>query len=211
MLDVSEYDGSYFDGKLHPMQHNAGYSIYRRWHYNDTELFADRAAGFVNKLSLSGKKVLEVGCAKGFVVEALADAGVDAYGIDVSDYCISTCDGFSGKTDAAAKIRRPDLADRFILGDIRTALASFPDNEFDALISLNFLVCIPEEDLPLLVSEMNRVSKFQAHVVNEYSDSTEGAGRFYINRTKQQWLDDFNWGKGTRILTGYDVSSALVK
>ena len=35
------------------------------------------------------KKVLDVGCAKGFLVEALRDRGVTAYGIDVSEYAIS--------------------------------------------------------------------------------------------------------------------------
>lgn len=34
------------------------------------------------------RTVLDVGCAKGFLVEALRDRGVDAYGLDVSEYAI---------------------------------------------------------------------------------------------------------------------------
>jgi GT2 family glycosyltransferase/2-polyprenyl-3-methyl-5-hydroxy-6-metoxy-1,4-benzoquinol methylase len=38
---------------------------------------------------INPKKVLDAGCAKGFLVEALRDRGVDAYGIDISEYAIS--------------------------------------------------------------------------------------------------------------------------
>jgi len=35
------------------------------------------------------KKAIDVGCAKGFLVETLRDRGVEAYGIDISEYAIS--------------------------------------------------------------------------------------------------------------------------
>lgn len=35
------------------------------------------------------RKVLDAGCAKGYLVEALRDKGVDAYGIDISEYAIN--------------------------------------------------------------------------------------------------------------------------
>jgi GT2 family glycosyltransferase/SAM-dependent methyltransferase len=38
---------------------------------------------------LHPRRVLDVGCAKGFLVESLRDRGVEAYGFDVSDYAIS--------------------------------------------------------------------------------------------------------------------------
>lgn len=37
---------------------------------------------------LSPKKVLDVGCAMGFLVEALRDRGVEAFGMDISDYAL---------------------------------------------------------------------------------------------------------------------------
>lgn len=40
-------------------------------------------------LSIRPKKVLDAGCAKGFLVEALRDRGVEAFGIDLSEYAIS--------------------------------------------------------------------------------------------------------------------------
>ncbi len=37
---------------------------------------------------ISPKSVLDAGCAMGFLVEALRDRGVDAYGLDISEYAI---------------------------------------------------------------------------------------------------------------------------
>src|SRR5512142_694252 len=37
---------------------------------------------------LSPRRVLDAGCAKGFLVEALRDRGVAAFGFDISDYAI---------------------------------------------------------------------------------------------------------------------------
>lgn len=38
---------------------------------------------------INPKTVLDIGCAKGFLVEALRDRGVEAYGVDISKYAIS--------------------------------------------------------------------------------------------------------------------------
>src|SRR5437899_2967619 len=38
--------------------------------------------------SFKPRRVLDAGCAKGFLVEALWERGVEAYGIDVSEYAI---------------------------------------------------------------------------------------------------------------------------
>ena len=38
---------------------------------------------------ISPRTVLDAGCAMGMVVEALRDRGVEAYGVDVSDYAIA--------------------------------------------------------------------------------------------------------------------------
>jgi len=38
------------------------------------------------------RTVLDVGCAKGYLVKALRDAGLEAYGVDVSEYAVSAAD-----------------------------------------------------------------------------------------------------------------------
>ena len=51
------------------------------------EIFGNYADRVVKEIR--PHKTLDVGCAKGFFVEALRDRGVEAYGIDISDYAIS--------------------------------------------------------------------------------------------------------------------------
>lgn len=51
------------------------------------EIFARQAERIVNELD--PKTSLDVGCAAGYLVEGLRDRGVDAKGIDISDYAIS--------------------------------------------------------------------------------------------------------------------------
>ena len=36
-------------------------------------------------------KVLDVGCAKGYLVYDFHQAGIDAYGVDISKYALSKC------------------------------------------------------------------------------------------------------------------------
>src|SRR3990172_11155820 len=119
-LQPQEYDISFFDGADSPYQHNAGYQGYQRWQRiegdeSSGEFFKDYAKSLFDKYQLNGKKVLEIGCAKGFLVKDLRDLGTDAYGLDISEYAI-------GK--AEAKVR-----EFLSIGDARTALAGYGDAE----------------------------------------------------------------------------------
>lgn len=46
---------------------------------------------FVDKYSLLGKKVIEIGCGKGEFLQLMKDAGTDAYGIEYSDDSVQFC------------------------------------------------------------------------------------------------------------------------
>lgn len=69
--------------------------IYYRSHCGDCyergngweEIFAGQAERIVKELA--PKKTLDVGCAVGYLVEGLRDRGVEAWGVDISDYAIS--------------------------------------------------------------------------------------------------------------------------
>ena len=74
-----QYDRHYYDTALGPVP-------YDRSRPEWMDFFgrvADHVAG-----ELKARRVLDVGCAKGFLVEALRDRGVEAFGIDVSAYAI---------------------------------------------------------------------------------------------------------------------------
>ena len=59
--------------------------------YERTEHWLNFFQGIAEQIisDIEPKTVLDAGCAKGFLVEALRDKGVDAFGIDISKYAIS--------------------------------------------------------------------------------------------------------------------------
>jgi len=89
------------------------------------------------------KTALDVGCAKGFLVKALVDLGIDAYGIDPSEYAVSEAP--------------PDVKDKLTLGVAQSL--PYPDNKFDVVTCFDVLEHIPETDVPKVLSEMLRVTK----------------------------------------------------
>ena len=84
------------------------------------------------------KRVLDVGCAKGFLVEALRDRGVDAFGIDVSEYAIGEV--------------RPDIRPY-----CRVASAVDPfDRTYDLIVCIEVLEHLSEEDGRSAIANMCR-------------------------------------------------------
>ena len=109
-----EYGLEYFDG---PREY--GYGGYRydgRW--------KPVARDIIDHFNLKeGDRVLDIGCAKGFLVKDLLDLGIDAYGVDVSKYALENC--------------MPET-----IGRLHLCSASdicFPKNSFAAVLSINTL------------------------------------------------------------------------
>lgn len=81
MKSIQEtYNKDYYEYEL-------GDSAYDRENHEWLDFFRNVAKQIVR--DINPKTVLDVGCAKGFLVEALRDLGVEAYGIDISEYAIS--------------------------------------------------------------------------------------------------------------------------
>ena len=196
VLKPEEYDISYFDGSKTSLKHNAGFAKYKRWHRFDGEnslgeYWKDRAANYINHLAISGKKVLEIGCAKGFLVKDLRDVRVDAYGIDISQYAIDNCeDGMS-----------PYLS----VADGRD-LSSYSRNEFDVVISLRFLECLTDAELTQFASDCSRITKKQVYV----NSSDRVNQNFYIYRTSDQLLT-YPFPKGTVFAWYNDETNFITK
>jgi 2-polyprenyl-3-methyl-5-hydroxy-6-metoxy-1,4-benzoquinol methylase len=74
----SEYDYDYYTHDCGPNPHDS----------DDTVSFFKSVAANI-KRDFNPKTVLDVGCAMGHLVGALHDIGVEAYGIDVSEYAIN--------------------------------------------------------------------------------------------------------------------------
>ena len=190
LLQPSEYDASYFDGRWQALRHNAGYSEYRRqfrtcayrtlpFEQSTGNNFGDVARWLTATYFLHGEKVLEIGCAKGFVVKSLRDEGVDAWGIDVSPYAIGACE--------------PEAVPYLTVGDARTYLTNYHRNEFDYVISLRFMECLTEGEQTTVIDQCDRVAKKnQIHVVDEAPNSS-----FYIVKPLSQWAAKAGTKKGS--------------
>lgn len=87
VVDPGTYDEDYFERGVQTQK--SGYQNYS-WL---PELTIKMAHHLVQLLPIKhGEKVLDFGCAKGFLVKALRLLDVDAYGVDVSEYAIDRVD-----------------------------------------------------------------------------------------------------------------------
>jgi len=128
-----EYGEMYFDG---PREY--GYGGYRydgRW--------KPVAKDIVEHFKLKpGDRVLDIGCAKGFLVKDLLSLGIDSYGIDISNYALMHCE--------------PEVVGRLQLGS--AGHLPFPDNSFAAVISINTIHNLTYERCVTAVREIQRLA-----------------------------------------------------
>jgi ubiquinone/menaquinone biosynthesis C-methylase UbiE len=130
-----EYGRDYFDGSR-----DVGYGGYRydgRW----VPVARDIVAHYDLK---PGQRVLDIGCAKGFLVKDLVGVcpGLEAFGLDVSRYALMNCE--------------PEAVGRLHLGDARSL--PFPDKSFDVVLAINTLHNLERPDLIGALREIERVA-----------------------------------------------------
>ena len=91
--------------------------------------------GFIKeRASLSGKKVLDVGCGGGILSEALSKLGADVTGIDASENTIGVAKSHSKLIDGKVK---------YIQNTIEEFVSSNPDESFDVITCLEMLEHVP--------------------------------------------------------------------
>ena len=128
-----QYGREYFDGSRD--YGYGGYVYDGRWQ--------PVARDIVRHFNLKrGSRVLDVGCAKGFLVKDLCALGVDAYGLDVSEYAITNCE--------------PEIASRLRRGNAKHI--PFLDSSFDAVLSINTIHNLQRDDCCIALSELERVA-----------------------------------------------------
>jgi ubiquinone/menaquinone biosynthesis C-methylase UbiE len=105
-----------------------------------------------------GDKVLDVGCAKGFLVKDLLDKGIDAYGIDISKYAVKNC--------------HKDVKDRISLGNAKKL--NFADKSFKLVLAINVIHNLNSIDCGKALREISRVSyKYSFVQVDTYRTKEE--------------------------------------
>lgn len=145
------YNEQYFNGKRAEYSHNAGYSNYDAQKNDILRSF--------NKLQRGYKflePILELGCAKGYIVERLLELNYNVKGVDVSSFAISE----------AEKELQPHL----IISEAISFLESQPDNSYGTIFSRWFIECLTNEELIKIAPQINRVGINQLHYTNSFSN-----------------------------------------
>jgi cyclopropane fatty-acyl-phospholipid synthase-like methyltransferase len=148
-----EFGAEYFDG---PRQYGyGGYKYDGRW--------IPVAKEIIKHYGLHpGMKVLDIGCAKGFLVKDLSNClpGLEAIGIDVSEYALNNCE--------------TEVYDKLYLGDARELC--FSDRYFDLVLSINTLHNLSRADLIKALKEISRVSKGRSFIqIDAYENEKQKA------------------------------------
>lgn len=136
-----EYGELYFDG---PREY--GYGGYRydgRWRPVAKDIIAHFGLA-------AGARILDVGCAKGFLVKdlMLAEPGLEAFGLDISRYALTHCE--------------PEVVGRLHLGSADAL--PFPDKSFDCVVSINTIHNFDRAGALRALREIERVSRQSSFV-----------------------------------------------
>src|SRR5439155_14621119 len=130
-----KFGAEYFDGTRE--QGYGGYCYDGRW--------VPIARDIIAHFGLTpGDRVLDVGCAKGFLVKDLMAVcpGLEAFGLDISEYALMRCE--------------PEVVGRLHLGN--ALKLPFPDGSFQAVISLNTVHNLERADCVRAVREIQRLA-----------------------------------------------------
>lgn len=174
VAEVSKQFGyDYFDGER--MYGYGGYRYDGRWQQFARDLAAHYELG-------PGQRVLDVGCAKGFLVHDFRDAvpGIEVAGVDVSEYAIEhAMDDVRDVLQVASAVDLP-----------------YADDTFDLVVSVNTLHNLRLPDLERALQEIERVGRRHAYLILDgYRTEREKANLMYWQITCECFFtpDEWQW------------------
>ena len=122
--------------------------------------------------TLRPRRALDVGCAMGFLVEALRDRGVDAWGIDISHYAIQ-----SVRSDIKPYCEEIPILD-------------YPSGRsFDVVTCIELLEHIPADDLPHVTA---KIASLTDAILFSSTPSGYAENTHVSVKSIEGWLDLFN-------------------
>lgn len=166
------FDQEFFDGDR---RHGYGGFQYSPRFWQPVVPALQRHFGLTSRSS-----VLDVGCAKGFLLHDLAQLipGIAVAGIDVSEYAIAN----------AIADMRPHVQ----VGDAR--LLPFPDASFDVVISINTIHNLERDECGQALREIERVSRGRSYItVDAFRTDAERARMFAWNLTARTIMHVDEW------------------
>jgi len=142
----SDYYGEeYFVGRKGGLSYISSNGKIKQWSYYNPQgewLGAKPIMETLKKL-LNPKNMLDAGCGRGTFVAYARDIGIDAVGIEFSQWAIEH--------------PYPRAKGLIQLGDVRDI--KFPDNSFDLVFATDIMEHIYEEDLGKVIKEFQRISR----------------------------------------------------
>jgi SAM-dependent methyltransferase len=159
----------YFDaGRREPGVY-AGYSR-KHWHPEFKALATQIRARF------KPATVLDVGCAKGFLVQAFREVGIEAYGVDISDYAISCAP--------------PEIRPYLYKVDLNKDALPFGDKKFDFVTFLGTIECLSSHQL--VMQEVARILRTGGYIYLTTFFRASPKGKILINiHGKAFWVREF--------------------
>jgi SAM-dependent methyltransferase len=134
------YGPGYFGSGRDPSGERLGWSGYAS--YERVSSNADVSGYVLWRNFGQAVRVLDVGCATGYLVEVLRELGLDAEGCDMSQY--------------AARHPAPGARGHITVTDILAGLP-YPDAQFDVVTALETLEHLPPTRIPSALSELRRI------------------------------------------------------
>ncbi len=165
-----EYSIIYNDKNFYEynLSDNVSYDNKKIW-MNNFESIASKIINLFNP-----ETVLDIGCAYGYLVEALRSKGVKAYGIDVSEYAVNQAD----------ENVKPFLKSM-------SALDNLPDNfpkHYDLVVSIEMIEHLYEDDGLKLIEI---IASYTDKVLLSSTDSDFDNPTHFNVRPKEYWVEQF--------------------
>tara|TARA_B100000787_G_scaffold40901_1_gene28999 strand:- start:1587 stop:2243 length:657 start_codon:yes stop_codon:yes gene_type:complete len=186
-----KYDKDYYENGL-----AKGLSCYENYRWIP-ELTYPMAHAICNSLKIkSNDKVLEYGCAHGFLVKALNDFKIDAYGVDISSYALS-------KVDVEIKKKTSLLKGNNIKNSLKKMKIKF---KFDHIISKDVFEHIEPKDLKKILREMSTLTR-ELFVVVPLGDIGKYRIASYAEDKTHIIAESENWWKKLFIENKFKIKS----
>ncbi len=173
LTETGTYGGAYFGESRDPFD-RMGLSGYERY---------DRDTSNANAIALPIWKYfpqtrsLDVGCATGFVVEALTELGFDALGTDLSYWAVE-----HPAKGATGRLRQ---------GDLLRGLP-FSDDEFSLVTCLEVLEHLPPEHISRVLHELRRIcSGYVVATIPSFGPNAYGPGGWFDIKVRPELLDSY--------------------
>jgi SAM-dependent methyltransferase len=168
------YDGAYFGEGRNPAGDREGRSGYAS--YDRVSSNADIAAYLLWR-NFDVARTLDVGCATGYLVEALRELGLDAVGCDASPFAV----------EHAA----PGARGHVRLGELAEGLP-FADGAFDLVSALEILEHLEPERVPAALAELRRVCRGVVYAtIPSYGRNASGPDGHYGGKVRPERLADY--------------------